>query len=432
MILRYNIIMTFYFWATVLIQLTMIAMILHVINYSGFTRLQKTWFILTFVSVMICSAAELAVHCGYYKSSWAVPLTLITVIQFSTSPLLAVFFSGALGFHDEAKRAVKFFALNAVVEAVLAPFGLVFYFNEEGYFRGKLFAVYEVFYFLGLLYLMFCMVRAGRKFRHRDTGTIAMVLVVLLAGIIPVTVYKVHIAYISIGISACLCYIYYNDLVQEDTLTDLISNQKQMSEMQGHTITGLANLIESRDTETGEHVARTREYVRMIAENAREKGIYTDEIDDRFISLLYTLAPMHDVGKIVVPDRILKKPGKLTPEEYEQMKTHASMGGAVVRKILSGITDEEYIKFASDIATCHHEKWDGSGYPKGLSGADIPLCARIMALADVYDALISVRCYKDAIPAGDALNIIRADAGSYFDPKLAEVFIECLRNDLVQ
>lgn len=416
--------MTFYMSATILIELLMIAMTLHVINYSGFTRQQKAWFIMTFASVMVCSAAEFAVHCGYYKPSWAIPLTIITVIQFSASPLLAVFFSGALGQHKESKKAVWFFMINAVIETVSAPFGWVFYFDAEGYHRGKFFIIYTVCYFLALLYLIVSMIVVGRKFRHRDTITIGMVLVILIAGIIPMTLMEIHIAYISIGIAACLCYIYYNDLVQEDIHAELIANQEKITDMQKHTISGLANLIESRDTETGEHVSRTVAYVKAIAENAMIERIYPEEIDERFISLLTTLAPMHDVGKIIVPDSILRKPGRLTDEEYGIMKTHASAGGDVVRQILKGITDEEYLKFASDIATYHHERWDGAGYPEGLAGEDIPISARIMAIADVFDALVSERCYKKAMPVDKALATIRLESGSHFDPKLAEIFLK--------
>ncbi len=416
--------MTFYMSATILIELLMIAMTLHVINYSGFTRQQKAWFIMTFASVMVCSAAEFAVHCGYYKPSWAIPLTVITVIQFSASPLLAVFFSGALGQHKESKKAVWFFMINAVIEIVSAPFGWVFYFDAEGYHRGNFFIIYTVCYFLALLYLIASMIVVGRKFRHRDTITIGMVLVILIAGIIPMTLMEIHIAYISIGIAACLCYIYYNDLVQEDIHAELIANQEKITDMQKHTISGLANLIESRDTETGEHVSRTGAYVKAIAENAMIERIYPDEIDERFISLLTTLAPMHDVGKIIVPDSILRKPGRLTDEEYGIIKTHASAGGDVVRQILKGITDEEYLKFASDIATYHHERWDGAGYPEGLAGEDIPISARIMAIADVFDALVSERCYKKAMPVDKALATIRLESGSHFDPKLAEIFLK--------
>ena len=193
--------------------------------------------------------------------------------------------------------------------------------------------------------------------------------------------------------------------------------------MQAHTISGMANLIESRDLETGEHVTRTSQYARTLAECARRDGVYADALDDRFISTLYMLAPMHDIGKIVVPDRILKKPGKLTEEEFEQIKRHASEGGRVVREVLSGVTDEEYVALASDIAAYHHERWDGTGYPTGLKGEAIPLCARIMAFADMYDALISERCYKKAMSKENAFEIIRQEAGTHFDPKLAEVFL---------
>ncbi len=404
-------------------ELMLIAMILHVIHYSGFRLQQKVWYILTFVAIILCSAAELAVHCGIYNKSFAIPLTIITVIQFSLSPLLAVFFSGALGLYEAGKKAIWVFSLNALIEILTAPFGLIFYFNDEGYFRGDYFFIYEFFYFCGFLYLIISMLVVGRRFMHRDAVTILMVVVLLVAGIIPMTVLQIHIAYISIGMCATLCYIYYNDLVQADIKAELINNQERVSRMQEHTITGLATLIESRDIDTGGHIARTAKYAKMIAENAAKDGVYADEIDDHFIELMYILAPMHDVGKIVVPDDILKKPGRLNEEEYHVMKKHAAAGGREIHKILNGIADDEYIRMACDIATYHHEKWNGKGYPEGLSGEDIPLCARIMAIADVFDALISERCYKKPIPVNEALDVIREEAGEHFDPKLVDVFL---------
>ena len=133
---------------------------------------------------------------------------------------------------------------------------------------------------------------------------------------------------------------------------------------------------------------------------------------------------MHDIGKIIVSDNILKKPGRLTFDEYEMMKKHAELGGQVVREVLNGITDEEYLSFASDIATYHHEWWNGNGYPKALKEDAIPLCARIMALADVFDALVSIRCYKEAIPVEDAFSIIKNESGTHFDPKLVKVMLD--------
>lgn len=416
--------MTLYSSIVVLISLLMIAMTIHVLTYSGFNKAQKAWFAITFLSITFCSVAEFAVHCGYYNANFAIPLTILTILQFSLSPVLAMLFSGALGMKHQGKIAGGFFAANLVVQVICAPFGAIFQFTAEGYMRGSYFLIYEIFYFVGTAYLLVALIFVGRYFRHRDIATVIMILIVLAAGILPMTLYKLHVAYAAIGISAALCYIFYNDLVQQDTKAELVANQKKITDMQEHIITGLASLIESRDTETGEHVARTSAIVKMLAESAVKEDVYTDVIDDHFIELLYTLAPMHDVGKIVVSDKILRKPGRLTPEEFEEMKRHASEGGTVVREILAGITDEEYLKFASDIATYHHEKWDGFGYPCGLAGENIPLSARIMAIADVFDALVSKRCYKDALPFDEAIKIIQDESGSHFDPKLVEVFVK--------
>ena len=415
--------MTVYSSVTLLISLLMIAMTIHVLTYTGFNKRQKLWFAVTFLSITFCSAAEFAVHCGYYDPNFAIPLTILTVLQFSLSPVLAMLFTGALGLKYQGKIAAGYFSVNLLTQFICAFFGAVFSFGPNGYERGDFFLIYEIFYFIGTVYLLVALVFVGRNFRHRDLFTIIMILVVLAGGILPMTIFKLHVAYVSIGISACLCYIFYNDLVQQDTQAKLVSNQEKVSSMQTYIISGLASLIESRDTETGEHVARTSALVKAIAENAVQDGVYTDIIDERFINFLYTLAPMHDVGKIVVSDTILCKPGKLTPEEFEEMKRHTSEGGTIVRRILSGITDEDYLAFASDIATYHHEKWNGKGYPMGLKGVEIPLSARIMALADVFDALISKRCYKEPMTFEEALQTIEKEAGEHFDPYLVEVFL---------
>ena len=405
-------------------------MILHVLNYSGFNKVQKIWYLLTFSDIMLCAGAEYAVHCGYYDYSFVIPLTILTVIQFSAAPMLGVLFIGALGMKHQAKIVGVFFAVNLLAEIISAPFGWIFYFNQNGYFRGPLFIIYELFYFASLIYLIISMAIVGKKFQRRDILTIIMILIIVIAGIIPMTLYKLNVTYLAIAIGAGLVYIYYNDLVQQDTMLQLLENQKKISDMQNHVISGLANLIENRDTDTGEHISRTSAYVKKLSEFAREDGVYTEQLTDHFITLMYTLAPMHDIGKILVSDNILKKPGKLTTDEFDQMKKHASLGGKVVSEVLDGITDEEYLSFASDIASGHHEKWDGSGYPFGLKGEQIPLPARIMAIADVFDALISERCYKKPIPVNEAFEIIRQESGTHFDPNLVEVFLRH-KNDFI-
>lgn len=208
--------------------------------------------------------------------------------------------------------------------------------------------------------------------------------------------------------------------VQHNTL---MAHVRHLMDMQDNIILGMANLIENRDGDTGEHIKRTSQYVEMLAKKAKEIGVYSDILTDEYIVLLVKAAPMHDVGKISVPDRILQKPGRLTEEEFEQMKQHAPEGGRIVREVFRDVEDEQYIEIASQVAAYHHEKWDGSGYTAGLSGEDIPLSARIMAIADVFDALVSKRCYKDAMPYDKAFQIIEESAGSHFDPQLAEIFL---------
>ena len=415
--------MTFYMCVIILTELLMLAMTLHVVNYTGFTKTQKTWFILTFAAVMLCAGAEFAVHCGYYDPRSKILLTVLTTAQFSVAPLLAILFTGALGMKQQVRFAVVFFVLNALVETAFAPFGLIFYFDSEGYHRGPLFLIYTAFYFISLIYLIVGMILVGRKFRHRDAWTIVMLLVILAAGIFPMTFFKINVTYIAVGIAASLCYIYYNDIVQQDIHAELVSSQEKMSRMQGHMISGLANLIENRDMETGEHITRTGDYVNKLAEFAAADGVYADVIDIRFIGMMRTLSPLHDIGKIIVSDSILKKPGRLTAEEFELMKKHAAAGGDMVREILGGISDEEYLSFAADIAKYHHEWWNGQGYPEGLKGDEIPLSARIMAIADVYDALISERCYKKPMSPDEAFAIIEKESGTHFDPALVEVLL---------
>ena len=414
--------LNFYSCSIIITELLMVAMILHVALYDGFKRVQKAWYLLTFIAIMVCAACEFAVHCGYYNPSFKVILAILTVIQFSIAPILSILFSGALGLNHQKKIALFVLGGSFLIEAVFAPFKLIFFFDNEGYHRGDLFIIYTILFVVSLGYLVVNMVIVGKRFRHRDVFTIGMIIIILISGIIPM-VFHVNITYIAIAIASCVCYIYYNDLVQQDIQMALVKNQEIISKMQEHIISGMANLIENRDMDTGEHISRTSAYVKKIAENAQKEGVYADKLDPHFIALMSTLAPMHDIGKIIVPDRILKKPGRLTPEERTQMEKHASVGGEVVKEVLSGITNEEYINVASDIATYHHERWDGTGYPKGLKGEEIPLSARIMALADVFDALVSERCYKEAMTPSEAFKVIEEEAGTHFDPMLAQVFL---------
>ncbi|MBO7614204.1 MAG: HD domain-containing protein [Bacilli bacterium] len=220
-------------------------------------------------------------------------------------------------------------------------------------------------------------------------------------------------------------------LEKQGELSEKVQREMQhTSEIQLNIIEDLAAVVETRDCETGEHIARTKQYVNMIANILKKNDKYKDVLDEKTIDQYTEAAPLHDVGKIAISDTILLKPGKLTPEEYEQMKVHTTKGGEMIYKIFKNLKDEAFIKHAHDIALYHHEKWDGTGYPEGIKGEEIPLSARIMAIADVYDALVSKRVYKDAMDPNDAFDILEKDAGSHFDPNIIEIIKE-YRKDFV-
>lgn len=207
-------------------------------------------------------------------------------------------------------------------------------------------------------------------------------------------------------------------------MNDLQNKTEMISHMQDALIMVLADMVESRDENTGDHVRKTAAYTRIIMDKLREMDIYTDQLTDQFIFDVERSAPLHDIGKISISDTILNKPGKLTDEEFEIMKTHTIAGAAVIDQTIEKLPESGYLLEAKNIALYHHEKWNGRGYPEGLSGEDIPLSARIMAVADVFDALVSERCYKKAFSFDEAMDIIKKDAGSHFDPNVAEAFLQ--------
>lgn len=185
----------------------------------------------------------------------------------------------------------------------------------------------------------------------------------------------------------------------------------------------LAKLTESRDNETGLHLERMREYSRILAQELSGWNEFKDEVDGDYVQMIYLTSPLHDIGKVGIPDNVLLKPGKLTAEEYEIMKQHATIGGDTLAAAAEVNPDAKYLQIARDIAYYHHEKYNGLGYPFGLAGDDIPLCGRITALADVYDALTSKRVYKERFSCDKAKSIILEGSGEHFDPRIVEAFL---------
>jgi putative two-component system response regulator len=212
---------------------------------------------------------------------------------------------------------------------------------------------------------------------------------------------------------------------QNQALEAEVSRRMRENELiQAVSIRALAHLAETRDNETGNHIQRTQGYIRQLAIRLADHPRFAATLTPHYIETLTRSAPLHDIGKVGIPDHILLKPGKLTPDEWVIMKTHTLLGSEAIAHAESDIDGAvEFLSLAKEIARWHHERWDGTGYPDGLTGENIPVSARLMAVADVFDALISKRVYKDALPFEAVHEIIRSASGSQFDPEIADVFL---------
>ena len=242
--------------------------------------------------------------------------------------------------------------------------------------------------------------------------------------------------YITKPISPAIVLARVRTQLQVKQAADLLKNQnislereiaRRMAEndlTQQVSIRALAHLAETRDPETGNHILRTQAYVQHLAQTLRRHPRFAAMLNDQYINLLGRSAPLHDIGKVGIPDHILLKPGKLNAEEWAIMQTHAQLGSEAIERAEADIEMPlDFLSLAKEIARWHHEKWDGSGYPDGLSGEAIPLSARLMALADVFDALISPRVYKPPMSFAEARSIIHEGRGKHFDPDIVDAFI---------
>ena len=218
--------------------------------------------------------------------------------------------------------------------------------------------------------------------------------------------------------------------IMERDLTDRVRLEKklqasfhQIKDTQSAAILGFAKLTEYRDMDTGKHLERIREYTRVLAIALARLPKYAGYITPDYIEDLCLSSVLHDVGKIGVEDALLLKPGKLTPEEFEKIKRHATLGGEALRAVDLEVKLESFLTIGKEVAFSHHERWDGGGYPAGRKGEQIPLSARLVAVADVYDALTSKRSYKNALPHDEAVKIIVGERGTHFDPDVIDVFV---------
>lgn len=277
-------------------------------------------------------------------------------------------------------------------------------------------SAYTCFLMVGI-YILFTFIVFVKRWNYIESNKRISILTYLLAlSIITVLQgFYPEMLLTSVAVTLMLIGIYMN---QEDPIMN------EVSRYHGEMIMGFATLVENKDGSTGGHVKRTTAYVELLANELRDRGYYKDILTSDYMKNMRLAAPMHDIGKIAVPDVVLQKPGKLTDEEFAIIKQHTISGGKIVEETFGHLGNDEYAKMAYEVARFHHEKWNGRGYPEGLKEEEIPLCARIMAVADVFDAISEKRCYRDAMPMDKCFAIIREGSGTDFDPVIADLFIE--------
>ena len=305
------------------------------------------------------------------------------------------------------------FALNVIVVVVNMPSLNYLYGEISNYSMGI--SAYTCFVMAGVYILLsfFTFVKCWKYIEGHKRWSIFTYLVVLVG----ITIYQMlypQALLSSLAVTLIVLGVYINQ--ENPTVTELTHYQEEM-------IMGFATLVENKDGSTGGHIKRTSMYVRLIVEELRRRGYYKEILTKDYINNLYMSAPMHDIGKVAIPDQILQKPGKLTDEEFSLMKTHAEKGGNIIEDTFAHLNNEQYTKMAYQVARYHHEKWNGTGYPEGLKETQIPLCARIMAIADVFDAISENRCYRDAMPLEKCFTIIEEGKERDFDPILVDIFL---------
>lgn len=282
------------------------------------------------------------------------------------------------------------------------------------YERAQMLILAEVGFVMGVilvhvLNVIYSYVRNLRGFLESENGVLMQATEGELDGFVPVGTND------EFGIMA----IHTNEMVK-----GLRETTEEVRRTRDVSILTLASLAETRDNETGAHILRTQRYVKALAEHLKDHPRFSETLTEENIELLYKSAPLHDIGKVGIPDNILLKPGKLTIEEFEVMKRHPILGAEALRISEKELGSNSFLRFAREISVSHHEKWDGSGYPYGLKGDAIPISGRLMAVADVYDALISKRVYKKAFTHEDARKILVDGKGSHFDPGVIDAFLE--------
>ncbi len=355
---------------------------------------------------------------NYYKYISALDLIRGNINKKDILGKLIFIGSTAVGLNDLHNVAGNVYYPGVEVHATFADNLL----NEDFFFIPS-WTKYLKIFFIFLLGLLLSYILSLKRIGLSLTVLFLSIVLVLLGTYLLLVYFHIYISPIEIVISLILIFIsilFINYVIE---INKSLQWANMLSRIHEATIESMATVAETRDPETGAHVLRTQNYVKVLAEELSKHEKYKNNLTDNYIEILYKSAAMHDIGKVGIPDRILLKPGKLTSEEFEIMKKHTVYGRNILQNAQKKIPENIFLKTAMEIAYCHHEKWDGSGYPQKLRGEKIPLAGRLMAVADVYDALISKRTYKKAFAHETACNMIIKDKGKHFDPDIVNAFI---------
>ena len=323
-----------------------------------------------------------------------------------------------VGFCKAHKQKNLLLLIPGIISLVLIAAGM----NRIEYIQGKTtfysmgFSVYVCFASLFFHYgVILYLVIARHKYlaKEKKFGTVSIIIIVGIILVAQIIFPEILLTSICPAILLLGIYIEFEN-----------PSIKKLTLYNDNMVESFANLVENRDSNTGGHIKRTRAYVNLILHKMRHDKKYKDIMNKDYLVNVSNAAPLHDIGKIATPDYILQKPGKLTDEEFAIMKKHASCGGKIIQDTFKNLDDADFQKIAYEVARFHHEKYNGKGYPQGLSGEQIPLHARIMAVADVFDAVSQKRCYRDAMPLDQCFSIIEKGSGTDFDPQIAKIFLD--------
>lgn len=404
------------------------------------------WFAFTNIAAIIYGITDLVMWVSEgTDAAWKlIVLPVSTFLFYFSGVFIFLFYIRYIiiyfSYYEKVNKKWWYFCLGMtvlyIIFTIISPFTGFYYTisDDNVYHRGKFFTVLvgmEVILYIEALLLV---LKYHKKVSNSESiGFASFIFCPFIAQIIQIANYGIALNNLGLTISFFIIYINMNlqlktKLNKTEKQLNVIDNKK--THLLKNTIINLADLIENVESGNN-HTKRITLYSRLIAQSCRKNGLYTDIIDENFIRILHKTSALHDIGDIVIPHQILRKPSKVTPEEYEQIKTHAETGSQMVNDVLAVGFEPEFIKMAIDICKYHHEKWDGTGYPQKIKGKAIPLSARIVALADVYDALVTPRCYKNTVSFEEAFHIIDNESGKRFDPELVMEFLK-IKNKLIE